>query len=139
VLDQTVAELLRGSTQKNSPIIESIKAAAITSFGPVEQGHIPLRVTMISDMIQNTKLYSQFQSDVKFYDLGKSSAWVTQQPQLKGADVDILYLLRPTAQRNRIAIQNRSHQLFWEQFVFASGGRLSIMLDSGERSDRIHF
>jgi hypothetical protein len=125
VLDQTVVELLRGSTQKTSPIMESIKAATITSFGPVEQGLIPLRVTMISDMIQNTKLYSQFQSDAKFSDLGKNPAWVTLQSQLKGADVDILYLLRPSAQRNRIVIQNRSHELFWEQFVSASGGRLN--------------
>lgn len=124
VLNQTVAELLRASTQSTSPIVESIKASAITSFGPVERAQIPLRVTMISDMIQHTKLFSQFQSDSKFEDLRQSIAWQTLQPQLKGAVVDILYLLRPTAIRNQKQIQNRGHQFFWEQLISTSGGHL---------------
>ena len=56
-------ELLRGSQEKNSPIIESLRAAAISSFGPVEAGQIPLRLTMISDMVQNTPLANQFQAE----------------------------------------------------------------------------
>jgi hypothetical protein len=127
VLDQTVAELLRASTQPNSPIIESIKAATITSFGPTERGRIPLHVTMISDMVQHTKLLSQFQSDVKFADLAQNPTWLSLQPQFKGAEVDIVYLLRPTAQRNHLPIQSRSHQLFWEQLISAAGGRLNTV------------
>lgn len=127
VLDQTVAELLRASTQPNSPIIESIKAATITSFGPAERGSIPFHVTMISDMVQHTKILSQFQSDVKFSDLAQNAAWPSIQPQFKGAEVDIIYLLRPTAQRNRAPIQSRSHQFFWEQLISAAGGRLNTV------------
>ena len=125
VLNQTVSDLLRAQTQKTSPIIESLHAAAITSFGPVERGQIPLRITMISDMIQNTPLYSQFQSESNFQQLSRSNAWVSLQPQLKGAETDILYLLRPTAMRSRVRIQNRGHEAFWEQLIAASGGRLN--------------
>lgn len=125
VLDQTVAELLRASKENSSPIIESLRAASITSFGSVTAGQIPLRLTMISDMIQHTQLNSQFQADTNFQTLSHSNAWPGMQPQLKGADVNILYLLRPTAARKGAPIQNRGHQMFWEQLVSASGGRLT--------------
>jgi hypothetical protein len=124
VLDQTVAELLRGSQEKNSPIIESLRAAAISSFGSVEPGQIPLRLTMISDMVQNTTLSNQFQTDPNYQQLARSAAWPTLQPQLKGADVQVLYLLRLSALRKGTPIQNRGHQLFWEQLIAGSGGHV---------------
>jgi len=124
VLDQTVAELLRASQEKNSPIIESLRAAAISSFGSVESGQTPLRLTMISDMVQNTPLSNQFQTEPNFQQLSRTAAWPTLQPQLKGADVEILYLLRLSAVRRGTPIQNRGHQLFWEQLIAASGGHL---------------
>jgi hypothetical protein len=124
VLDQAVGELLRGSQEKNSPIIESLRAAAISSFGSVEAGQIPLRLTLISDMVQNTALSNQFQTEPNFQKLSRTAAWPALQPQLKGADVDILYLLRLSAVRKGTPIQNRGHQLFWEELVAASGGHV---------------
>jgi len=124
VIDQTVSELLRASTQKTSPIIESIRAASITSFGPIERGQIPLHITMISDMIQNTALYSQFKTESNFPVLARNNSWASLQPQLKGAGADILYLSRPKAVRNGAQIQNRGHEAFWEQLIAAAGGHL---------------
>jgi hypothetical protein len=123
VLDQTVSELLRGSKESKSPIIESIRAAAISSFGAVGPGQMPLRLTLISDMIQNTNLYSNFQGEADFQQLSHNAAWPTMQPQLKGAEVDVVYLLRLSALRKGVPIQSRGHQQFWEQLVTASGGR----------------
>jgi hypothetical protein len=124
VLDRTIRELLVESTRDNSPIVESLKAAAITSFGPVDKGRIPLRVTLVSDMVQHTALYSHFKSEADFSALARNSAWATLRPDLKGASVDILYLLRPTAKRGGAAIQSRGHQAFWEQLIAGSNGRL---------------
>lgn len=123
VLDQTVSELLRGSKESISPVIESLRAAAISSFGSLDRGQIPLRITMISDMVQHTPLYSQFQLEPNFQQLSRMPAWATLQPQLKGADVDILYLLRLSAVRKGAPIQSRGHQQFWEQLILGSGGR----------------
>ncbi|MDB5579939.1 MAG: uncharacterized protein JWR80_5115 [Bradyrhizobium sp.] len=127
VLNQTVADLLRTTTQATSPIIESIRAAGISSFGPIEAGQVPLKLTLISDMVQHTKQISQFQADVKFPDLAAMPIWITLQPRLKGADVEILYLLRPSALRARAPIQNGPHQRFWEQLITASGGRVNLI------------
>jgi hypothetical protein len=124
VLDRTLDDLLQATTQQNSPIIESLRAATITSFGLVSAGTIPLHVTMVSDMVQHTALTSHFKAEANFALLSKMQSWVALQPNLKGADVDILYLLRPTATRGSAPIQNRGHQLFWEQLITASGGRI---------------
>lgn len=125
VLEKTIDDLLRESTRDTSPIIESMKAAAIASFGPFEQRRIPFRMTMISDMVQHMPPpgYSQFRSEPNFQQLARSPAWRSLQPNLFGAEVDILYLLRPEAQRAGREIQNRGHQAFWEQLISASNGR----------------
>jgi len=96
VLDRAIAELLQEATRPNSPIIESLRAAAITSFGSVKGGKIPLRVTLVSDMVQHTALASHFKAEPSFTQLSKTQAWAALQPNLKGADVEILYLLRPS-------------------------------------------
>ena len=127
VLDRTVDQLLQTSMRSTSPIIESMRAAAITSFGPYERGDLPLRLTMISDMVQNTTLNNQFKVEPSFQQLSRTSAWSSLQPHLKGAETDILYLLRPSAHRGPTPIQTRGHQQFWEDLIAGSGGRLNTI------------
>ena len=95
VLDNTINSLLDVTTRPNSPIIESLRAAAITSFGPVTE-KIPLRMTLISDMVQNTAAVSQYHGAPDFQTLAHTMTWATLRPDLHDADVTILYLLRPS-------------------------------------------
>jgi hypothetical protein len=127
VLDKEIEALLQESTRQTSPIIESLRAASISSFGPITVGTIPLRVTLVSDMVQHTKATSHFRTDPNFTELSKTAIWPSLRPDLKGADVEILYLLRPDAKRSSGPIQNRGHQLFWEQLIAASGGRVTAI------------
>lgn len=124
-IDASLESLLHASTLPTSPIIESIRAASITSFAGSDVGSIPLHLTLISDMIQHSAAYSQFRADSNFEALSKTSAWAGLRPQLKGVEIDILYLLRNDAKRNGQAVQNRGHQEFWEQLINASGGQLT--------------
>jgi hypothetical protein len=125
VLDKVIENLLQESTQQTSPIIESFRAASITSFGSITAGSIPLHVTLVSDMVQHTTATSHFRGEPDFSQLSKTQIWPSLRPDLKGADVEILYLLRPNAKRASVPIQNRGHQLFWEQLIAASGGRIT--------------
>lgn len=84
-------------------------------------------MTLVSDMVQHTNLNSHFKAEPNFNQLSKLQAWATLQPNLKGADVDVLYLLRPSATRGGAQIQNRGHMLFWEQLIAAGGGRIAVM------------
>ncbi len=125
VVDHVTNQLLEPSVRNSSPIVESMKAAAITSFGAITKEGISVRITMISDMIQHSDAYSQFRAESSFADLSRNPVWPTIRPDLKGAHVDVLYLLRPEARRaGKIPIQNRGHELFWEQLIRASNGFL---------------
>jgi hypothetical protein len=124
VLDKTLNELLRASTRPNSPIVESLRAAAQTSFGSFDAGQIPMRATLVSDMVQHSAALSHFAAEANFKQLSSTTKWASLRPQLKGADIYVLYLLRPTAVRGGAPIQNRGHQAFWEQLIEASGGRV---------------
>jgi hypothetical protein len=126
-IDQVVNQLLMETTRPSSPIIESLRAAAITSFGPLpDTSKVLLKVTLFSDMIQNSPLYSHFRSETEFSVLSKNAIWPSLRPNLRGADVEIYYLLRPEAKRtNGSSIQNRGHQKFWEDLVGQSNGRIS--------------
>jgi hypothetical protein len=120
-LESSLAELLKSGTAKESPILESIRAAAVASFGAVEPNTIPLQVTIISDLVQHSGLYSQFKTDGSFADLAKRPEWRSLQANLKGATVEVLYLLRADARRGNIPIQNRGHQEFWFGVFKANG------------------
>jgi hypothetical protein len=122
VVDGAIEMLLRTDTLSKSPVIESIRAASITSFSGTDLAAERLRVTLISDMIQNSDQFSQFRGIEDFEHFSKKYAWVGMRPQLKGAEVRILYLWRPAAVRGGKPIQDRGHQAFWEQLITASGG-----------------
>jgi hypothetical protein len=123
VLQRTVNELLQASKRPASPIIESMRAASINSFGSLDS-RVPLHVTIVSDMVQHSPLLSHLKTAPNFRELIRSEAWRALQPDLRGADVDILYLLRPTALRAGVPVQTRGHQSFWEDLIPAANGRV---------------
>jgi uncharacterized protein YneF (UPF0154 family) len=122
-LDQTIDSLMTAATRPNSPIIESLRAAALSSFGPEDVQKVPLKATLVSDMVQNTGAVSHYRGSPDFAALSQTMAWATLKPALHGAEVIVLYLLRPNAIRGHAPIQNRGHEQFWEQLILASGGR----------------
>lgn len=112
-LEASLQQLLVSSTTDSSPILESIRAASVSSFGTVEPGTVPLRLTIISDLVQHTPLHSHFRGEPNFADLVKRPEWRLLQANLKGATVDVIYLLRASARRGNVPIQNQGHQMFW--------------------------
>lgn len=123
-LDKAVDQLLTISKRPTSPIIESLRAAAITSFGPIATRSIPLHLTVISDMVQHSAYVSHFRSAPNFEQLSRDPSWPMLRPELRGADTNIFYLLRPEAVRGSKNVQNRGHQVFWEHLVTQSNGRI---------------
>lgn len=122
-LDSEIDATLRGGTQPNSPIIESVRAAAQTSFGSQDVTAVSLNLTLVSDLVQNTTNVSHLRSPPNFDALQHSHLWSALRPDLKGAVVEVLYILRPNASRRGQPVQNVGHQQFWEQLLRASNGR----------------
>jgi hypothetical protein len=124
ILEAELRKLLEPSSRQNSPILESIKAAAVASFGSVEAA-TPKRLIIISDMIQHSALNSHYRGETDFDELSRRTQWRALQANLTSVEVTVFYLLRPNARRpGGRPLQDRGHQLFWERAVRASGGQL---------------
>ncbi|MDJ0390087.1 hypothetical protein QMO56_18415 [Roseomonas sp. E05] len=129
-LRQELGKLMEPSRRSSSPILESIRAVSVTSFGSIGPGAKRLHLTIVSDMVQHSAGLSQIRGDVEFSDFQRRPQWPELQSDLEGADVTVLYLLRSGARHpNGKPVQSRGHQVFWEQALRASGAR-SIALDS---------
>jgi hypothetical protein len=104
-----------------SPIMESIKAVCVGAFGALPSG-VPARLTIASDMIENTRVLNQYRPY-------ETNAFLRSTPlsgvlaDCHGAEVDILYLTRLRDSR----FQTRAHQQFWEKFLDRMNARLMSM------------
>lgn len=116
--------LLQAKSLPTSPLMESIRAASITSLSDLKLPADRLDMTFVSDMVQHSSNFSQISSNVPFEALAKTAGWPSLQPKLRGATVRVLYLLRPRAVRAGKPIQDRGHQMFWEKFFQASDGHV---------------
>ncbi len=107
----------------NSPIMESIKAVCVGAFGGLPRA-VRVRLTIASDMIENSAALNQF----KPYDTASFLRGPRITPVLAdchSAGVDVLYLNRPRDSK----IQTSGHILFWEKFL----ERMNASLNSVER------
>ena len=120
-VERTLASLLEPSGRNNSPIIESIKSVCVAAFGPLPQGR-PTRVTVVSDMLQNSNLISHFR-ERDFEAFARSPRLTLALADCRSAQFSVLYLLRPEHRR----IQDRGHQLFWEKLIDRNNARLIRM------------
>jgi hypothetical protein len=128
VLRSNLDRLLSASTSDSSPILESIRAVAVASFGNVDAGSIPLELTIVSDFVQHSPANSHFRGETSFDELARKAAWRPLQVNLKGAKVHMLYLARDV-KRNGQPIQNSLHQLFWEKVFRANAsGEIDLAL-----------
>jgi hypothetical protein len=125
-LRQEAAKLMQPMTRENSPLLESIRTVAVTSFGEVRGK--PHRMTIVSDMIQHSQLNSHFRGETSAADLQRRPQWPQVRANLRGVEVRILYLLRPAARRpGGQPIQSIGHQAFWREIFEAEGVvRLSL-------------
>jgi hypothetical protein len=106
--------LLLPNPRQTSPIMESLKAVCIDAFGRAAPG-TPLRLTIISDMIQHSPFANHYR-DRDFEALLRSPRLAPLLADCKQSEVEIIYLLRPT-QRGYPAVQTRAHQRFWDLYL----------------------
>lgn len=120
-LDDVISRMMEPLTIGNSPIMENIKAVSVTEFIGNENKDVKKHLIIVSDLMQNTSTYSHYRnSSFNFSAYEKSNAFQYYQCDLKGVDVEILYVRRP----NLLNAQGKKHILFWQNFIHAMGGTL---------------
>jgi hypothetical protein len=107
----------------NSPILESIKAVCVGAFGALPRT-ARARLTVASDMIENSAVLNQFKpyDTVAFLRGPRITAILAD---CHAAGVDVLYLNRPRDAR----VQTPGHIVFWEKVL----ERMNASLNSVER------
>lgn len=106
--------LLEPARRTTSPIMESIKAVCIDAFGAAPSG-IPLRLVVVSDLIQHSPIVSHYR-ERNFTAFLEDKRLDGSSVDCKGAEVDILYILR-FGKDGRPTLQNRDHQRFWDLYL----------------------
>lgn len=109
-LMKEIATLSEEYTSTNSPIIETIQVVNNIAFPYVKEPNIGYRITIISDMIQNSPALSFFRASQGTLDnFEDSKAFFKVRTDLEGVDVDIVVVRRDKLER----LQSRDHIDFW--------------------------
>lgn len=114
-MDRVLADVTRRETAPWSPIMESLREVGeLKEFTDVAG---PRRVLLVSDMLQNSKLWSQYTSPAAFPDFSRRSAWRELRANLDGSAVEIVYLHRTRDASH----QGAAHREFWREYFRACG------------------
>ncbi|MCB1883087.1 MAG: hypothetical protein KDG89_03670 [Geminicoccaceae bacterium] len=116
-IEAALAGLEGGAPADSSPILESLKSVAVSAFEGTGRSDRPHRLVVVSDMLQHTSGWSNYREPLDAARLLKSDDYRRTAPDLRGAEVEILYLARRTAK----PIQGRAHVAFWRDVLVAAG------------------
>lgn len=114
--------LLKPEVEKNSPIMGAIQDIALDRFSGGRVEGIPKSLIVISDMLEHTRDYSQYQNsgDLSYERYERSPAYRKFQTDLHGAHVTIDYIRRAS-----ININLKRHLNFWALWVAANKGEFA--------------
>jgi hypothetical protein len=120
-LDRLFDELLKPHKARTSPIMESIQSVAVTAFQGRQISKISRRLVIVSDMLQHSTEYSQYDAIRSFETFRQSPYYHQVRTDLRGIEVEILYVRRTTRHR----VQGKGHIEFWQHYIRDMGGVLT--------------
>jgi hypothetical protein len=119
-IDEVLNRLVSTETRRESPIMETIQAAAVIAF----QRHpetMAKKLVLVSDMLQNSPVLSQYREAPDFAKFGATTAFAGVAADLRGVGVELLYLGR----EGKRELQNGRHIEFWQAYFQACGATLT--------------
>ena len=117
-IEQAFSSALGEKEAGTSPILESIREAAVQSFAR-ESVRTQKKVIIVSDMLQNSAVYSQYLRVEPFKQFSKSPARSQTLVDLTDADVSIKYITRAKYRK----FQGIAHQTWWHDYFIAANVR----------------
>jgi hypothetical protein len=95
-VNETLSAVLTQPTSNESPILESVQAIGLRSFGSAQTSSVhERRLILVSDLVQNTKHVSFLKSLPAYDSFRSSKIFESLKAPISGAHVDILFLSRP--------------------------------------------
>jgi len=105
-----------------SPLMSMIKALSIKAF-PINSKKLPLKLYIVSDMLEHTATYSQYSGNLEFDEISQQAFFSHLSPNLNQVEVTVLYIARPGAER----LQTKRHAEFWAKYFQYTGAFLQII------------
>ncbi|MGJ5201832.1 hypothetical protein [Bradyrhizobium sp. HKCCYLRH1030] len=121
---EAIRNSLASAKASSSPIMAALQDIAIDRFSSERARGIPKKLTVISDMIEHTRDYSQYArgGDLSYSRFRQSPAYLKYRTDLHGARVTIDYVTRPS-----VMPDTNRHAEFWSAWVKDNGGVLDLM------------
>lgn len=109
-LMKSIAALQDEYTSSRSPILETIQLINNTALPYVKEPDLHYKITIISDMIQNSDEFSFFRaSQAELESFADSKEFFRMRTDLEGVDVDVVVVRRDKHE----ALQSRDYIDFW--------------------------
>lgn len=122
-LDLVLRKMVEATPSEKSPILEAIQAVNLQTFGPLrsgDHGPLPLRLVIVSDLLQNSDLLSLYSKIPDSKQFTQSEAYRKIRTEMRNVDVEILLIRRQTKK----GIQGQDLLKFWQELISAQNGRL---------------
>lgn len=110
---------LASDKAQRSPIMGALQDIALDQFSSAAAQEIPKLVIVISDMLEYTVDYSQYQSDLSYQRYKQSPAYLKYRTDLHGAHVKIEYVRR---QKLPPGFDTPHHVEFWRTWIIDNRG-----------------
>ncbi|TSD84977.1 hypothetical protein FFK22_029940 [Mycobacterium sp. KBS0706] len=120
-LQDLLGSLVSEGQGTSSPIMETIQSVAVAEFGDPDKKTLPKRLVLVSDMLQYSRSFSQYNGNKSFAEFAKTGAYRSLKSDLRDVDVDILYIARANQERR----QNADLIEFWTDFFAADGASVA--------------
>lgn len=126
-LDAELQRLMAASESPTSAIFEAVQATALRTFNRPEYEDLPMRLVIVSDLLQNVPgKFSQYQGMQTFKEFKRSPYYSEVRADLTAVAVTLLYLVRPHAPQKW-----PDHYRFWEEYFLDQGATV-------ERVEPVH-
>lgn len=120
-LEKAFVQALRARPRDTSPILETIAAISVQSFGRITKHAKPesgaRKLVIISDFLQNSTVLSQYRIYPDIDTFSTEYGYTQTLSSLNGVYVDMVYINRPKV----IKLQNQRHRDWWCRYFNTRG------------------
>ncbi len=120
-LEQAIEKTMRANPRKTSPILETIAAASVLSFGrspsggEIRDGKATL--VIISDFLQNSAILTQYKAFPDVEEFSEMPGWIQTKPALRDVYIVMIYINRG----NTIHVQTKKQKEWWCKYFIKRG------------------
>jgi hypothetical protein len=118
-IEQALERGLGPSDTATSPILSTLQSIAVDRFAGRAAAEMPKLLIVVSDLIEHSPDYSQYQGSLSYERFRDSNAYRRVRTDLNGAEVSFRYIQRITKK----PINSADHIKFWAEWVKDSNGR----------------